>query len=146
MPSLSLSTVYRILDSLEELLLIKGMKPETYYGKEGQEGLRDYLTVHSDGRININTAGLLILHHFEVPMIGGDHHGKSCLLCCFHYPAETLIDHFDGLHGCRKHSRVADHVRIGIVHQDEPVFPREDPLDQLIRQCGEIALDDGQGG
>ncbi len=49
------------LDSLGELLLIKGMKPETYYGKEGQEGLRDYLTVHSDGRININTASLLIL-------------------------------------------------------------------------------------
>jgi general secretion pathway protein K len=49
------------LDSLEELLLIKGVNPETYYGKEGQEGLKDYLTVHSGGKININTASLLIL-------------------------------------------------------------------------------------
>jgi general secretion pathway protein K len=62
---LSLKTPYPAkngpLDSLEELLLIKGLKPETYYGKEGREGLKDYLTVHSDGRININTASLIIL-------------------------------------------------------------------------------------
>jgi len=44
------------LDSLEELLLIKGVDPFLLYGGEGKEGLKDYLTVHSDGRININTA------------------------------------------------------------------------------------------
>lgn len=45
------------LDSLEELLLIKGVDPSMFYGGEGKEGLKDYLTVHSDGRINLNTAG-----------------------------------------------------------------------------------------
>ena len=49
------------LDSLDELLLIKGMEPSFLYGGEGKEGLKDYLTVQSDGRININTAGLVVL-------------------------------------------------------------------------------------
>jgi general secretion pathway protein K len=44
------------LDSLEELLLIKGVDPSIFYGGEGKEGLKDYLTVHSDGKINLNTA------------------------------------------------------------------------------------------
>jgi general secretion pathway protein K len=38
------------------LLLIKGVDLALFYGGEGKEGLKDYLTVHSDGRINLNTA------------------------------------------------------------------------------------------
>lgn len=49
------------LDSLEELLLIKGVDPSLLYGGEGKEGLKDYLTVHSDGRINLNTASPLMI-------------------------------------------------------------------------------------
>ncbi len=49
------------LDSLEELLLIRGVSPSLLYGEEGKEGLIDYLTVRSDGRININTASLPVL-------------------------------------------------------------------------------------
>jgi general secretion pathway protein K len=49
------------LDSLDELLLIKGMDPSIFYGGEGKEGLKDYLTVHSDGRINLNTASPTII-------------------------------------------------------------------------------------
>ncbi len=50
------------LDSLEELLLVKGMEPGILYGTEGREGLRDYVTVvPSDGKININTASLPVL-------------------------------------------------------------------------------------
>ena len=49
------------LDSLGELLLIKGMDASTFYGTDEREGLRNYLTVHSDGRININTASLPVL-------------------------------------------------------------------------------------
>jgi general secretion pathway protein K len=49
------------LDSLEELLLIRGLSPSLLYGEGGKEGLIDYLTVRSDGRININTAGLPVL-------------------------------------------------------------------------------------
>jgi general secretion pathway protein K len=49
------------LDSLDELLLIRGVPSSLLYGEEGKEGLIDYLTVRSDGRININTAGLAVL-------------------------------------------------------------------------------------
>lgn len=49
------------LDSLDELLLIRGVAPSLLYGEEGKEGLIDYLTVRSDGKININTAGLPVL-------------------------------------------------------------------------------------
>jgi len=50
-----------ILDSLEELLLIRGVDSSVLYGGDGKEGIIDYLTVQSDGRININTAGLPVL-------------------------------------------------------------------------------------
>lgn len=53
------------MDSIEELLLVKGITPELYFGngeeKSGvlpQEPLSEYLTVHGDweGRVNVNTA------------------------------------------------------------------------------------------
>lgn len=66
---LSLETPYPCkngpMDSIEELLLIKGITPELYFGnaeeKSGslpQEPLSEYLTVHGDwqGRVNVNTA------------------------------------------------------------------------------------------
>jgi general secretion pathway protein K len=49
------------LDSLGEMLLIKGITPSIFYGTEEKEGLRDYLTVYSEGKININTASLAVL-------------------------------------------------------------------------------------
>ena len=49
------------LDTLEELLLVKGVDPSILQGKEGLEGLRNYLTAHSGGKININTASLPVL-------------------------------------------------------------------------------------
>ena len=55
------------LADLNELLLIKGITPELYYGSEDRPGLAQYMTVHGmvagagiayswPGRININTA------------------------------------------------------------------------------------------
>lgn len=49
------------MDSIEELLLIRGITPEIYFGdpeKEEQLPLSEYLTVHGDwqGRINVNSA------------------------------------------------------------------------------------------
>ena len=45
---------------IEELLLIKGITPELYFGdaEQEQEPLSEYLTVHGDwqGRVNVNTA------------------------------------------------------------------------------------------
>jgi general secretion pathway protein K len=49
------------LDSLEEILLVKGMDPSIFWGTEERPGIRQYLTVHSDGRININTASVPVL-------------------------------------------------------------------------------------
>lgn len=49
------------LDSVEEFLLVKGVEPAILYGKEGREGLKNYLTVNSDGKININTASPPVL-------------------------------------------------------------------------------------
>ncbi|MBW2147377.1 MAG: type II secretion system minor pseudopilin GspK [Deltaproteobacteria bacterium] len=49
------------IDDLSELRLIKGITDELYFGTEEKPGLRDLLAVHTSGRININTAPLLIL-------------------------------------------------------------------------------------
>ncbi len=49
------------LDSLGEMLLIKEMDEATFYGMEDKEGLGKYLTIYSEGKININTASVPIL-------------------------------------------------------------------------------------
>lgn len=51
---------------IEELLLIKGITPELLFGKGEQKGLADYLTVSGDdGKVNINTAPLLVIKSFD---------------------------------------------------------------------------------
>ncbi len=49
------------MDSPEEILLVKGMKPEYYYGNENFKGIAPYVTVRTGGRININTASEIVL-------------------------------------------------------------------------------------
>ena len=44
------------LDSPEELLLVKGVTPELFYGTEDRPGIAPYISVFGDGQININTA------------------------------------------------------------------------------------------
>jgi len=54
-------------DSIEELLLVKGITPEILYGSKGDEeteateGIARYLTVNDIGSININTAPVIVL-------------------------------------------------------------------------------------
>ncbi|MBI4683140.1 MAG: general secretion pathway protein GspK [Nitrospirae bacterium] len=57
-------------DSIEELLLVKGMKEEYLYGSKEEadedeenvyEGVKKHLTVYGSGKININTASNLVL-------------------------------------------------------------------------------------
>jgi len=80
------------IDNIEELLLIKGITPQIYYGANLDEagnhsaeidtestefaeadpqnspvGLRDLLTVYGDGRININTVSERVLH--AIPLL-----------------------------------------------------------------------------
>lgn len=49
------------LDCIDELLMIKGVTKSLYYGTRETPGLRQFLTVYGDGRININTAPRLVL-------------------------------------------------------------------------------------
>jgi general secretion pathway protein K len=53
------------MDSPEEILLVKGMKPEWYYGTEAYEGIGKFITAGTSamgkGKININTASKEVL-------------------------------------------------------------------------------------
>jgi general secretion pathway protein K len=50
-----------LLDCIDELLMIKGVTKELYYGAKGVPALEACLTVYGDGKININTAPKLVL-------------------------------------------------------------------------------------
>ena len=56
------------LDCIEELLMIKGMTDRLYYGTQEMPGLRQMLTVHGDGKINLNTAPKPILRSLSPDM------------------------------------------------------------------------------
>lgn len=49
------------LGDIAELLQIRGMTPELYFGRSGEPGLAEFVTVHGAGQVNINTASPTIL-------------------------------------------------------------------------------------
>jgi len=49
------------LDCIEELLMIKGVTKEIFYGTKEKSALAGYVTADSDGLININTAPKMVL-------------------------------------------------------------------------------------
>jgi general secretion pathway protein K len=49
------------VEFLEELLLVKGITRELFYGTEERPGISNYLSPYGDGKININTAEPLVL-------------------------------------------------------------------------------------
>jgi general secretion pathway protein K len=49
------------LDSISELLQIKGVTPAIYHGTPGKPGLAAYVTVKSPGQVNLNTASCVVL-------------------------------------------------------------------------------------
>jgi general secretion pathway protein K len=49
------------LNNPGQLFLVRGMEPEWLNGKDKQPGLLDFLTVWSEGRINVNTADEIVL-------------------------------------------------------------------------------------
>jgi len=49
------------LATIDELLLVKGMTEEILYGSDEKKGLIHYLTIYSEGKINVNTASSLVL-------------------------------------------------------------------------------------
>ena len=56
------------LDCIEELLMVKGMSSDLFYGKGDSPGLSRCLTVFGDGRVNINTAPKPVLRALAVEM------------------------------------------------------------------------------
>ncbi|HIQ37456.1 MAG TPA: general secretion pathway protein GspK [Desulfocapsa sulfexigens] len=57
------------IESIEELLMVKGFTPELLYGTEETPGLAPLLTPWgSDGKININSADVLLLQALEWDM------------------------------------------------------------------------------
>lgn len=53
------------LDTLAELLMIRGMTKELFFGKDGAPGLSKFLTIYGEGKININTAPLEVVASFR---------------------------------------------------------------------------------
>jgi len=49
------------VEFLEELLLVRGITKDLFYGAGGKPGISNYLSTHGDGKININTADPLVL-------------------------------------------------------------------------------------
>jgi general secretion pathway protein K len=49
------------LDTIEEMLLVRGVTEEIFYGNSKRDGIRNYLTVYGSGKININTAPIPVL-------------------------------------------------------------------------------------
>jgi general secretion pathway protein K len=56
------------MTSIGELLLVKGVTRELFYGTRERPGISSYLTVHGEGKININTAPLLVLESLSDDM------------------------------------------------------------------------------
>ena len=48
-------------ESVDELLLVKGITPKLFYGTDEVPGISAYLTVQGDGKININTADPMVI-------------------------------------------------------------------------------------
>jgi len=57
---MGLDTPYRCangpLQTIGQIFLVKGMKDVRRFGEEGKKRLLDFLTIYSDGKVNINTA------------------------------------------------------------------------------------------
>ncbi|MBW1722370.1 MAG: type II secretion system minor pseudopilin GspK [Deltaproteobacteria bacterium] len=49
------------MNGVEEMLLVKGITPEIFYGNRHRDGIGQYFTVYGKGRININTAPIPVL-------------------------------------------------------------------------------------
>lgn len=53
------------LDCIEELLMIKGVTKEIFYGTKEKPSLAQFITADSDGTININTAPKMVLRSLD---------------------------------------------------------------------------------
>jgi len=49
------------LDALSELLQVKGISAQAFFGAPGKPGLKDVLSIRSDGAVNLNTAPAVVI-------------------------------------------------------------------------------------
>jgi len=59
------------LEFIEELLLIRGITKDLFYGTEERPGISRYLSTYGDGKINVNNADPLILRALSDDMDDG---------------------------------------------------------------------------
>ena len=84
----------------------------------------------------MRTAGDGVAHHLAVAVVGRDQQRAAGSSNRIHDLPEAGIHRFDRLDRGRQDSRVAHHVRIGIVQHDQVVLAGVDRLHRLCRQLG----------
>jgi len=69
-------------DSVEELLLVRGVTPQIFYGTPDHPGLVDYLTVVGTGQINMNTVSQVVLRalSYAQPQVDAIRQGRPYLV------------------------------------------------------------------
>jgi len=80
----------------------------------------------------MRAAGLWIAHQLAVAMVGREEQRAAGFANGVGNPAETRIHRLDGLDGRVQLAGVTDHVGIGVVQDDEVVFPRADSGDGFV--------------
>ncbi|HET57173.1 MAG TPA: general secretion pathway protein GspK [Deltaproteobacteria bacterium] len=59
------------LDTIDELLLVKGVTEDLFHGRDDVPGIREFLTVHETGGVNINTAPQPVLQALSPRITAG---------------------------------------------------------------------------
>ena len=79
-------------------------------------------------------AGLRVLHHLAIAVIGCQEHAAACLAQGRLDLADSAIDRFHGF-DCRfQAAGMADHIGVGEIADDQIVFAALDGADQLFGQ------------
>ena len=65
---------------------------------------------------------LVVNHHIRIAMIGNDHHLTTDFLDGLDHLTYGMIYDLNGLHGCRDHTGMTDHIRVCEVRNDHIVL------------------------
>ncbi len=79
-------------EAIEELLLVKGITPEIFYGSKDKKGnvstgLKDFITIYTEGEVNINTAFGRVLS----ALFGPDFEELSEKICAYRRGRDGII-------------------------------------------------------
>ncbi len=117
------------MDTIEELLLIKGITPEIYFGNANQDQLplSEYLTVHGDwrGRVNVNTA-----HEDVIAAIIAGHTGNLDVMIAEQIYDEARQAPFEEV------GQLRNYIPLPAVEPGPPTRQRRQPPGLLQQQPG----------